>query len=107
MTTLARLSLWVPAAQLDAFEAVFERQLAPILQRHGLVESSERARATVDTVFSRLFAFDKPIQIAAVEVPPFSGWLTALVLWFTQCLCLLLYPELFFRHLRGTGFRCG
>ena len=45
--------------------------------------------------------------IIEVEVPPFSGWLTALVLWFTQCLCLLLYPELFFRHLRGTGFRCG
>jgi len=46
-------------------------------------------------------------NVSYLEVPPFSGWLTALVLWFTQCLCLLLYPELFFRHLRGTGFRCG
>ena len=67
MTTVARLSVWVPPERMDEFEEAYKRQLAPILQRHGLVEFSERGRTTVDTVFSRLFAFDKPRLIAAAE----------------------------------------
>ena len=67
MTTVARLSVWVPPERMDEFEEAYKRQLAPILQRHGLVEFSERGRTTVDTVFSRLFAFDQPRLIAAAE----------------------------------------
>ena len=54
MTTVARLSVWVPPERMDEFEEAYKRQLAPLLRQHGLVEFSERGRTTVDTVFSRL-----------------------------------------------------
>jgi len=36
MTTVARLSVWVPPERMDEFEEVYERQLAPLLRPHGL-----------------------------------------------------------------------
>ena len=58
--TLARLSFWVPPERMAEFEAAYEEQVVPILKKHGLVESSERGRATADSVFSRLFAVENP-----------------------------------------------
>ena len=55
---LARLSFWVPPERMAEFEAEYEEQIVPILKKHGLVESSQRRRATVDRVFSRLFAVE-------------------------------------------------
>ena len=53
---LARLSFWLPPERLGEFAAAYEERLAPVLERHGLTESPLPARATVDSVFSRLFA---------------------------------------------------
>ena len=58
--TLARLSFWLAPERMAGFGAVYDEQLVPILRRHGLVESAERGRATVDSVFSRLFACPSP-----------------------------------------------
>jgi DNA-binding NtrC family response regulator/ligand-binding sensor domain-containing protein len=63
--TLARLTFWVPPAQLAEFEAVYETRIAPILSKHGLVESAERGRPTAEGMFSRLFAVANPAAIAA------------------------------------------
>ena len=60
--TLARLSFRVPPEHLSAFESAYEQQVAPILKRHGLVESLRRDRARVDSVFSRLFEFKSPTE---------------------------------------------
>jgi len=67
MPTLARLSFWVSPEQRDAFEATYEKKLVPILKKHDLVESSERARSTVEGVFSRLFEVETPSEVAAKE----------------------------------------
>ena len=67
MTTLARLSFWVHPEPLDAFAAAYEQQFAPILKKHGLVESAECGRATVDGVFSRLFEVESPAAVATKE----------------------------------------
>ena len=66
-STLARLSFWVPPERLDDFAEAYERKLAPILQERELMESSERGRATPDGVFTCLFAFEAPAEIAAAE----------------------------------------
>ncbi|OGG54945.1 MAG: hypothetical protein A3F84_06935, partial [Candidatus Handelsmanbacteria bacterium RIFCSPLOWO2_12_FULL_64_10] len=55
MPTLARLCFNVPPVQRAAFEAVYREKVVPLLRAHGLVESSERGRATPDSIFSRLF----------------------------------------------------
>ena len=52
--TLARMSFWVPPERMGEFEAIYREKLAPILKRHGLVASSGREQATVDSVFARL-----------------------------------------------------
>ena len=61
--TLARLSFWVPPGRMAEFEAAYEAKVAPILKRHGLVESSERGRATVAGGFSRLFEVETPSEV--------------------------------------------
>ena len=43
---LARLSFWLPPERMAEFEAVYRERVAPIVKRYGLVESSERGRAT-------------------------------------------------------------
>ena len=62
--TLARLSFWVPPERMGEFETMYEEQVVPILQKHDLVESSERGRSTVDSVFSRLFTMKTPSEVA-------------------------------------------
>ena len=68
MTTLARLSFWVPAARLSDFEAEYRKKLLPLLERHELVESAERSRSTVEGVFSRLFEVGAPAAVIAKRV---------------------------------------
>jgi signal transduction histidine kinase/ligand-binding sensor domain-containing protein len=58
--TLARLCFWVPPAQQTSFAAAYQHQVVPILKRHGLVEAHQQGRATLDSVFSRLFEFPSP-----------------------------------------------
>ena len=55
--TLVRLAFWVPPERMEEFDAAYAEQVAPLLKKHELVESSARGRTTVDSVFSRLFAF--------------------------------------------------
>ena len=64
--TLARLSFWVPPERLAEFARAYDQQLLPLLQKRGLSASAERGRATVDSVFSRLFAVASPAQMPAV-----------------------------------------
>jgi len=63
--TLARLSFWTPPERMEEFGAAYAEQIAPLLKKHGLVASSEEGRTTVDSVFSRLFAFETPTLFAS------------------------------------------
>ena len=65
-STIARLSFWVPPERVTEFEAAYEDQALPILKKHGLVVSAESGRATVDSVFSRLFEVEAPGRITAI-----------------------------------------
>lgn len=71
--TLARLSFWVPPERIAEFETAYGK-LVPILNRHGLVESSQLGRVTVDSVFGRLFAFQSLSEVItsqeALEADP-------------------------------------
>ena len=62
-STLARLSFWVPPERTAEFEATYKEKVVPILKRHGLVQSSERGRATVEGIFSRLFEVGTPSEV--------------------------------------------
>jgi len=61
--TLARLSFWVPPQRMAEFEAAYEAKVVPILKAHGLTESSERGRATPDSIFTRMFEFRTPTEL--------------------------------------------
>ena len=50
--TLAPLSFWGPPERMAEIEIAYRDRVLPILNRHGLAESKERGRATVDSVFS-------------------------------------------------------
>ena len=65
--TLARLSFWVSPERIEEFESAYEERIVPILNEHGLVESPVRGRTTVDSVFSRLFAFASVAEMRAGE----------------------------------------
>ena len=52
---------------MAAFEAAYEKHLAPMLTRHGLVAFSEGGRATVDSVFVRVFAFKTSAEVSKVR----------------------------------------
>jgi len=45
--TLARLSFWVPEERMAEFEVAYLKKVVPVLKGHGLVESSEPGRTTV------------------------------------------------------------
>ena len=64
MPTLARLSFWVLPEQGPDFLVAYEDGVTPILKKHGLAESSQQSRPTVDRVFSRLFELPSPAQVA-------------------------------------------
>ena len=61
--TLARLSFWVPQERMAEFEAVYQEKVVPILKQHGLVKSSERGRANVEGIFSRLFEMKTSAEV--------------------------------------------
>ncbi len=65
VSTLARLSFWVPAERLDDFEEVYERQLVPLLEEHGLVSSVPDERPAVEGIFRRLFEVEHATGIVA------------------------------------------
>jgi hypothetical protein len=52
---------------MDDFETVYRKKLVPILERHGLEESSERGRRTVERVFSRLFEVEMPSEVVVKQ----------------------------------------
>jgi hypothetical protein len=62
--TLARLSFWVPPERMAEFETTYREQVLPILKGHGLNESSEHGRTTIDSVFARLFLFNSAAEVA-------------------------------------------
>ena len=61
--TLARLSFWVSSERLDGFAAAYERQLAPLLEKHDLAASAEPLRKGATGVFSRLFELETPAEL--------------------------------------------
>ena len=67
-STLARLSFWTSPDRIDEFEAVYEKRVAPLLQRHDLVEYSRRSRPVVEGVFCRLFVVESPVAVAGKQV---------------------------------------
>ena len=67
MTTLARLSFWVPHERMDEFASAYAKQLAPILAKHDLVETSKSVRIVVDGIFSRLFELPSPDAVASLK----------------------------------------
>jgi len=48
---------------MGEFATDYEKKIAPILKKHGLTESSERGRATPDSVFCRLFEVRRPSEV--------------------------------------------
>ncbi|MDP6775320.1 MAG: hypothetical protein QGI83_00985, partial [Candidatus Latescibacteria bacterium] len=61
---IARLAFWLPPDRVSAFEEAYEARLFPVLKSHGLRPSTEAGRATVDSVFSRLFVFSHIDSVA-------------------------------------------
>jgi ligand-binding sensor domain-containing protein len=66
--TLARLEFWVPPERMAEFASAYQEKVVPILMKQGLVESPKRGRATVDGVFSQLYAFQSPMEVGEAEV---------------------------------------
>ena len=64
--TIGRLAFWLPPEQHAAFEISYQTEIVPHLERHGLRPSTRTARASADSVFSRLFAFENPAKIDRV-----------------------------------------
>jgi len=65
--TLARLAFWIAPDRMADFQAVYEAEILPWHEERGLVEYSGTGRATVDSVFSRLFAFSSAAQFHATR----------------------------------------
>ncbi|MDA0710666.1 MAG: hypothetical protein O3B73_10710, partial [bacterium] len=70
--TLLRHAFWgVSPEKMAEFEAAYEKQVVPLLEKHGLIASSEQGRATVDSVFARLFEWrdsSKTVREAIVVI---------------------------------------
>ena len=62
--TLARLSFILSPSRMTEFESAYEAKALPILKKHGLTPSSERARVGPDSIFSRLFEVKTPSEVA-------------------------------------------
>jgi len=67
MTTLSRLSFWLPAEQMTRFEAAYRKRLSPLLGQRELVEFSAPMTSSIEGVFSRLFEVAGPADISATE----------------------------------------
>ena len=64
---LARLSFWMGPERMGEFESAYGKRIVPFLKEQGLVESSQMGRATVDSVFSRLFELEELTDITGVK----------------------------------------
>ena len=67
MTTLARISFWLPADRLADFEVAYRKEITPLLKTHGLKSPSLCERPPIAGVFSRLFAVESPLAITPQE----------------------------------------
>ena len=67
MTTLARISFWLPADRLSDFEVAYRKEITPLLKTHGLKSPSLCERPPIAGVFSRLFAVESPLAITDQE----------------------------------------
>ena len=67
MTTLARLSFWLPVDRLADFEVAYRKEIAPLVKKHGLKSPSLCERPPIAGVFSRLFAVESPLAITPQE----------------------------------------
>ena len=52
---------------MGEFESAYGKRIVPFLKEQGLVESSQMGRATVDSVFSRLFELEELTDITGVK----------------------------------------
>ena len=57
MTTLARLSFWVPAEHMNEFEAAHQAKPVPLLKKNELVESTKPSRFIVEGIFRRILSW--------------------------------------------------
>ena len=67
MSTLARLSFFLPPAQRDDFASLYDRKLLPLLQPHGLDAGFSDDRPYVAGVFSRLFVVEDPSALVRTQ----------------------------------------
>jgi ligand-binding sensor domain-containing protein len=65
--SLARLSFWVAPERMADFERAYVEAIVPLLARHRLVPSAQSGRATVDSVFSRLFEFSNAAALLTAK----------------------------------------
>jgi len=77
--TLVRLCFWMDPDHIPAFAAAYDAAIAPLLQGQGLVPSSRHSRATVDSVYSRLYRVTDPQAMLNANYWYRSGWLQSLV----------------------------
>ena len=55
---LDRLSFWVAPERMEEFATAYAGEIVPLLEDHGLVESSRQGRAVPEGIFSRLFKLE-------------------------------------------------
>ncbi|MFH1574821.1 MAG: hypothetical protein ABIG68_12620, partial [Acidobacteriota bacterium] len=67
MTTLARLSFWIPEDRDAEFAETFEKKAIPLLREHGLTQPMLDERPAVPGVFSRLFEVELPLAVPSLE----------------------------------------
>jgi len=65
--TLARLSFWVAPDRLAEFENLYQTEILPWYEERGLLKYPGAGRATVDSVFSRLFVFSSAAEFHAAR----------------------------------------
>ena len=66
-STLARVTFWVSSERQAEFAAGFDQKMLPILKQHGLVESNEQGRPTVEGTFTRMFEAGSPAEVLRIR----------------------------------------
>ena len=54
---LGRLAFWVPPERLVEFEESYRTQVVPFLEKHDIIQHTDRGRSVIDSVFCDLFVF--------------------------------------------------
>ena len=65
--TFARVAHWVPPERHAEFAEMYEAEIVPYLEEMGFRATDVQGRATVDSVFSRLYVFDSPADVLAMR----------------------------------------